>query len=159
MDRKELNALIAKGPVKILLNDGRVFEVPSTEFALVGDVLAIVLVRGSDNKLRNMPLTLSNISNVEPLEQLGQSKASLASQNGTREKSMDRKELTQLISEGPILIRMNDGREYMVESVQFATVSDISAAVLYRDEEDGKYRHIHLPLVTMSGVERLSADI
>ncbi len=67
---------------------------------------------------------------------------------------MDRKELTQLISEGPILIRMNDGREYLVESVQFATVSDISAAVLYRDEEDDKYRHIHLPLVTMAGVEK-----
>ena len=71
---------------------------------------------------------------------------------------MDRKELTALISKGPVRIRMNDGHEYTIESSEFATVSDISAAVLYRDEEDGKFRHIHLPLVTMSGVEQIEAD-
>ncbi len=70
---------------------------------------------------------------------------------------MDREELNKLIDEGPILIRMNDGREYAVESSQFASVSDISAAVLYRDSE-GKYRHVHLPLVTMSGIVPLSTD-
>jgi len=72
---------------------------------------------------------------------------------------MDRDELTALIAEGPVLIRMNDGRSYVVSGPEFATVSDISAAVLYRDEEGGKYRHIHLPLVTMSGVEKLSVDL
>jgi hypothetical protein len=67
---------------------------------------------------------------------------------------MDREELTALIKSGPILVRMNDGHEYHIDGPEFATVSDISAAVLYRGA-DGKYRHIHLPLVTMSGVELL----
>jgi hypothetical protein len=67
---------------------------------------------------------------------------------------MDREELTTLIKRGPIRIRMNDGRAYDVEKPEFASVSDISAAVLYRGE-DGKLRHMHLPLVTMSGVEPL----
>jgi hypothetical protein len=49
---------------------------------------------------------------------------------------------------------MDDGRAYDVEKPEFASVSDISAAVLYRGE-DGKLRHMHLPLVTMSGVEPL----
>ena len=70
---------------------------------------------------------------------------------------MDREELTALIAKGPVRIRMNDGHEYMIESSEFATVSDIAAAVLYR-AEDGKLRHMHLPLVTMSGVEPLAAD-
>ncbi len=67
---------------------------------------------------------------------------------------MDREELTALIKKGPIRIRMNDGRAYEVSGPEFATVSDIAAAVLYRGE-DGKFRHMQLPLVTMSGVEPL----
>jgi hypothetical protein len=43
---------------------------------------------------------------------------------------MDREELTALIAQGPIRIRMNDGRAYDVEKPEFASVSDISAAVL-----------------------------
>ncbi len=70
---------------------------------------------------------------------------------------MDREELTKLIAEGPIRIRMNDGRSYEVAGPEFATVSDIAAAVLYR-AEDGKYRHMHLPLVTMSGVEPIETS-
>lgn len=72
---------------------------------------------------------------------------------------MDRDELNQLIAKGPVRILMNDGNVYTVESSEFITVSDIAAAVLYRSEKDGKYRHMHLPLVTMSGVEPLAADI
>jgi len=70
---------------------------------------------------------------------------------------MDREELTALIAKGPVRIRMNDGEVYTIESSELATVSDISAAVLYR-ATDGKYRHMHLPLVTMSGVELLSEN-
>ena len=70
---------------------------------------------------------------------------------------MDRAELLDLLREGPIRIRMNDGRAYEVKSIEFASVSDISAAVLYQSAEDGKYRHVHLPLVTMSAVEPLVA--
>jgi hypothetical protein len=46
---------------------------------------------------------------------------------------------------------MNDGRSHDVASPEFATFSDIAAAVLYRGA-DGKLRHMHLPLVTMSDV-------
>jgi len=70
---------------------------------------------------------------------------------------MDREELTALIAKGPVRIRMNDGEVYTIESSELATVSDISAAVLYC-ATDGKYRHMHLPLVTMSGVELLSEN-
>jgi len=70
---------------------------------------------------------------------------------------MDREELTALIAKGPVRIRMNDGEVYTIESSEFVTVSDIAAAVLYR-ADDGKFRHMHLPLVTMSGVESLAAD-
>jgi len=71
---------------------------------------------------------------------------------------MDRKELMAAIRKGPILIRMNDGSEYVVENMEMAMVSDIAAHVLYRDEEDGKYRAAILPLVTMSLVQPLVAD-
>jgi hypothetical protein len=53
---------------------------------------------------------------------------------------------------------MNDGRSYEVKSTEFASVSDIAAAVLYRSDEDGKLRHVYLPLVTMSAVEPLVVD-
>ena len=69
---------------------------------------------------------------------------------------MEREELTALIAKGPVLIRMNDGSEFTIESSEFATVSDIAAAVLYRSEKDGKYRHVHLPLVTMTAVEPIT---
>jgi len=68
---------------------------------------------------------------------------------------MDREELTQCIAEGPILIRMNDGRSYEVPSPEMIVVSDISATVLCRSESDGKLRSVRLPLVTMSAVEEL----
>jgi hypothetical protein len=54
---------------------------------------------------------------------------------------MDRTELTAILSEGPIRIRMSDGRSYDVQSKEFITVCDIAASVLYR-HEDGKWRHV-----------------
>ena len=67
---------------------------------------------------------------------------------------MDREELNAIIAEGPVRIHMNDGQSYLVPGPEFALVSDITATILYR-AKDGKYRHMHLPLVTMSGVEPL----
>jgi hypothetical protein len=67
---------------------------------------------------------------------------------------MDREELTKLLLSGPIRITMNDGSTYDVPSREFATVSDISASILYK-APDGKWRHHHLSLVTMAGVEEL----
>lgn len=69
---------------------------------------------------------------------------------------MDREELLALIRRGPIRITMNDGKSYVIPSSEFATVSDISASILYKSESDGKWRHFHLPLVTMASVEELS---
>lgn len=70
---------------------------------------------------------------------------------------LDREELTVLIKEGPVRITMNDGRSFDVESSEFITVSDIAAALLYR-ANDGKWRHVHLPLVTMTSVEPIAAE-
>lgn len=70
---------------------------------------------------------------------------------------MDREELTAILAEGPVRIRMNDGRSYDVLNKQFITISDIAASVLYR-HEDGKLRHVYLPLVTMSAVEPMEAE-
>jgi hypothetical protein len=65
---------------------------------------------------------------------------------------MDREELNEIVlAEAPFMIRMNDGRAYEVKSKEFITISDIAASVLYR-HEDGKLRHVYLPLVTMSAI-------
>jgi hypothetical protein len=69
---------------------------------------------------------------------------------------MDREELTNLARQGPIRIRMKDGCSYDVPNIEQILISDISASVLYR-HADGKLRHVHLPLVAMSGVEPLTS--
>jgi hypothetical protein len=68
---------------------------------------------------------------------------------------MDREELSHLIAQGPVRIRMNNGETVDIPHSEMATVSDISAAVLVRDE-DGKLRHRHLALVCICSVEELS---
>ena len=70
---------------------------------------------------------------------------------------MDREELTELIKQGPVRIRMNNGETYDVPSIEFAVVSDIAASVLVRGEDD-KMRTKHLALVAMCSVEPLSAQ-
>jgi hypothetical protein len=70
---------------------------------------------------------------------------------------MDREELSAIVSEGPVRIRMNDGRSYEVNGWEMITISDIAAAVLYRSENDDKFRLAYLPLVTMSCVEPIKA--
>jgi hypothetical protein len=71
---------------------------------------------------------------------------------------MDREELNAILQNVPIRIRMNDGRSYDVPSREFITVSDIAASVLYR-AQDGKLRHVYLPLVTMTAIEPLSSSV
>jgi hypothetical protein len=68
---------------------------------------------------------------------------------------MDREELSHLIAQGPVRIRMNNGETVDIPHSEMATVSDISAAVLVRGE-DGKLRHRHLALVCICSVEELS---
>lgn len=67
---------------------------------------------------------------------------------------MDREELMDLLRSGPTLIRMNDGREYLVENLEWVTVSTMAAHVLRRGE-DGKLRAVILPLVTMTSAENV----
>jgi hypothetical protein len=68
---------------------------------------------------------------------------------------MDREELTKLIAQGPVRIRMNDGNSVVVPNSEMATVSDMSAAVLVRSE-DGRLRHQHLALLCICSVEPIS---
>lgn len=68
MDREELNAIVRKGPVRIRMNDGGAYEVPSTEFITVSDIAAAVLYRHQDGKLRHVHLPLVTMTAVEPLE-------------------------------------------------------------------------------------------
>jgi hypothetical protein len=69
---------------------------------------------------------------------------------------VDRETLLNAIKEGPVVVHMNDGSRYEIPSVEFATVSDIAAAVLVKDA-DGKWRHRLLSLVCMCSVEPLAA--
>jgi hypothetical protein len=48
MDRDELVHLIHQGPVRVRMNNGDVWDIPSAEFAIVGDLHAAVLVRDDD---------------------------------------------------------------------------------------------------------------
>lgn len=65
---------------------------------------------------------------------------------------MERETIENMLDQMPLRITMNDGRSFVVESEREIALSDIDAYVLYRSE-DGKLRGIHLPYVTMAGVE------
>jgi hypothetical protein len=69
---------------------------------------------------------------------------------------VDRETLADAIKEGPVVVHMNDGSRYEIPGPEFATVSDIAAAVLVRGA-DGKLRHRLLSLVCMCSVEPLAA--
>lgn len=65
---------------------------------------------------------------------------------------MDRETIENMLDQIPLRFTMNDGRSFLVESERGIALSDIDAYVLYRSD-DGKLRGIHLPYVTMAGVE------
>ena len=65
---------------------------------------------------------------------------------------MDRETIENMLDQMPLRITMNDGRSFLVESGRGIALSDLDAYVLYRSE-DGRLRGIHLPYVTMTGVE------
>lgn len=70
---------------------------------------------------------------------------------------MDREELTDIIRKGPVRITMNDGSSYVVNGPEMAVVSDIAASILHKCE-DGKWRNVYLPLVTMASIEPLDVE-
>ncbi len=65
MDRETLLNAIKEGPVVVKMNDGSRYEIPSIEFATVGDIAAYVLVRDGDGKLRARSLALVCMCSVE----------------------------------------------------------------------------------------------
>jgi hypothetical protein len=46
---------------------------------------------------------------------------------------MESEDLQRLLKECPLLIRMNDGREYFIEKPEFIVVADYTAAILVND--------------------------
>lgn len=66
---------------------------------------------------------------------------------------MDPDELKALVAAGPLTIRMNDGRAFSVPSNDYILIGEMSAVVLHKSD-DGKWRNITLPLVTMTGAEQ-----
>ena len=67
MDRVTLVEAIKRGPVRVTMNDGSQFEIPSLEFCAVGDIAAYVLLRGEDGKLRPRHLALVCMVQIEEL--------------------------------------------------------------------------------------------
>ncbi len=65
---------------------------------------------------------------------------------------MDRESIESMLDQLPLRITMNDGRSFIVSSERGIALSDLDAYVLFRGEDD-KLRGIHLPYVTMTGVE------
>jgi len=65
---------------------------------------------------------------------------------------MDREAIEDMLDQLPLRITMNDGRSFVVASQRGIALSDLDAYVLFRSE-DGRLRGVHLPYVTMAGVE------
>ena len=68
MDRDELIHLIQQGPVRVRMNNGDVWDIPSAEFAIVGDLHAAVLVHDDDGVRRAKILSLVCMCSAEPME-------------------------------------------------------------------------------------------
>ena len=69
MDREDLNQLIARGPVRIRMNNGETLDIPNAEMATVSDFSVAALVRGEDGRLRHRHLALVCICSVEELSE------------------------------------------------------------------------------------------
>ncbi len=63
---------------------------------------------------------------------------------------MEEQDLQDLLKECPLLIRMNDGREVVVEKPEFIVVSPYNAAVLAND--DGRKRIVVVSLMNIASV-------
>ena len=69
MDRKTLLDAIRHGPVRVGMNDGSSYLIPTIEFCLVTDIAAYVLVKDPDDgKLRAKLLALVCMVSIDELE-------------------------------------------------------------------------------------------
>jgi hypothetical protein len=63
---------------------------------------------------------------------------------------MESDDLKDLVRKCPLIIRMNDGREYFVEKPEFIVVADYTAAILYDD--DGVKRNAVITIMNIASV-------
>lgn len=63
---------------------------------------------------------------------------------------MENDELQHMIRDCPLIVRMNDGREYFVEKPEFITVGDYTAGILFND--NGVMRNGVISLINISTV-------
>lgn len=67
MDKEELVDLLAMGPIRFSMNDGRSFDVVDDQY-LVSDMSLMTLQRGEDRKLRVKILPFVTMTCAESLE-------------------------------------------------------------------------------------------
>jgi len=67
MDREALVEAIKRGPVRVTMNDGSKYDIPSLEFCAVGNIAAYVLLKGDDGKLRPRHLALVCMVQIEEM--------------------------------------------------------------------------------------------
>lgn len=58
---------IGRGPIRITMNDGSVYDIPSRELATVSDISASVLDKADDGKWRPHHLPLVTMASAEEL--------------------------------------------------------------------------------------------
>jgi hypothetical protein len=63
---------------------------------------------------------------------------------------MESTDLEKLIRDCPLLVRLNDGREYFVEKPEFITVGDYTAGILFN--ENGVKRNAVIGLMNIAAV-------
>jgi len=63
MEPDEVRKWLGRCPIRIRMNNGDTYEIPSPEFALVGDYSVAVLTR-KDGHMLNLLLALVNISEI-----------------------------------------------------------------------------------------------
>jgi hypothetical protein len=67
MEPDEVRIWLQRTPIRIRMNNGDTYDLPSREFAIVGDYSMSVLVR-DDDRLLNKILALVNISEITEIE-------------------------------------------------------------------------------------------
>jgi hypothetical protein len=71
MEPDEVRTWLRRSPIRIRMNSGDTYDVPSQEFAIVGDYSMSVLVR-DNGRLLNKILALVNISEITEVEKSAQ---------------------------------------------------------------------------------------
>lgn len=66
---------------------------------------------------------------------------------------MENSDIEDMIKACPLLIRVNDGREYFVEKAEFISVADYTTSILYTHE--GRKRHAIVSNINITSIEPL----